>query len=396
MNSASIPAPAPRHGRVEVADVLRGLSVMGILLLHAIEHFNFSSYPDTAGQSPWLSFSDRAVWDGLFFLLGGKAYAIFALLFGFSFFIQDDNERMRGRDFRSRFCWRLVLLFLIGNLNAAFFTAEILVMYSLVGFVLVAACRASDRAVGWLALVCLLQPVALYHAGRAALDASYLTPAVPTREWWGAAYAVQSAGTFWQTVKVNLWEGQLASLGWAWDHGRIFQTAGLFLLGMLAGRRGWLLERSLPLWGRVLAGALVAFFPLYGLDNMLPRFIDNANLLAPLRIVTSSLANFSFMLVLVSGVLFAYYRSRGLCGAMRRLVPYGRMSLTNYVTQSVVGSLIFYNWGLGMHARLGITASAALGAVLFLLQYLFCRRWMRTHGHGPLEWLWKRATWIGR
>ena len=116
MNSASIPAPAPRHGRVEVADVLRGLSVMGILLLHSIEHFNFSSYPDTAGQSPWLAFSDRAVWDGLFFLLGGKAYAIFALLFGFSFFIQDDNERMRGRDFRSRFCWRLVLLFLIGNL----------------------------------------------------------------------------------------------------------------------------------------------------------------------------------------------------------------------------------------------------------------------------------------
>lgn len=396
MTPDPIASPTLRHPRVEVADVLRGLAVMGILLLHSIEHFNFASYPDTSAQGAWLDFSDRAIWNGLFFLLGGKAYAIFALLFGFSFFIQDDNERMRGRDFRGRFCWRLVLLFVIGNFNAAFFTAEILVLYSLVGFVLVAACRLSDRALGWIALVCLLQPVAFYHAVHAALDASYLTPAVPTREWWGAAYAVQSAGTFWQTVKVNLWEGQLASLGWAWDHGRVFQTAALFLLGLFAGRRGWLLERSLPMWGRVLAGALVAFFPLYGLDNMLPQFIDNANLLRPLRIVTSSLANFSFMLVLVSGVLFGFYRSRRLCRTMRQLIPYGRMSLTNYVTQSIVGSLIFYHWGLGMHDRLGITASAALGAVLFLLQYLFCRRWMRTHAHGPMEGLWRRATWIGR
>lgn len=51
-------------------------------------------------------------------------------------FIQNDNQRMRGNDFRLRFCWRLILLFLIGNINASFFTAEVLVLYSLVGFIL--------------------------------------------------------------------------------------------------------------------------------------------------------------------------------------------------------------------------------------------------------------------
>lgn len=59
-----------------------------------------------------------------------------------------------------------------------------------------------------------------------------------------------------------------------------FQTAGLFMLGMLIGRQGWLLKSSLPGWGRVLAWALVAFFPLYGLNNMLPSFIENANILS--------------------------------------------------------------------------------------------------------------------
>lgn len=74
--------------RVEVADALRGLAVMAIILLHSIEHFNFYSYPSTQGQSAWLNFADRAIWDGLFFAFGGKAYAVFALLFGFSFYLK--------------------------------------------------------------------------------------------------------------------------------------------------------------------------------------------------------------------------------------------------------------------------------------------------------------------
>ena len=50
---------------------------------------------------------------------------------------------------------------------------------------------------------------------------------------------------FLETIRVNLWEGQLASLAWAWDHGRVFQTAALFLLGMLIGRKGLFFERAL-------------------------------------------------------------------------------------------------------------------------------------------------------
>ena len=129
MASAIVPGEVRRHPRVDAADMLRGFAVLAIILLHSIEHFNFYSFPDTAGQSNFLNFCDSAIWNGLFFLFGGKAYAMFALLFGFSFFIQHDNQRMQGRDFRLRFCWRLILLFIIGNINACFFTGEILVMY---------------------------------------------------------------------------------------------------------------------------------------------------------------------------------------------------------------------------------------------------------------------------
>lgn len=385
--------PTGKHARVEVADVLRGLAVMGIILLHSIEHFNFYSFPDTTGQSAWLTFTDKAVWDGLFFLLGGKAYAVFALLFGFSYFIQYDNQRMRGHDFRLRFCWRLILLFLIGNLNAMFFTAEVLVLYSLVGFILPLTCKMKDKWIFILACILLIQPLPLYYTLRACFDPAFVTPALPTGDLWGATFEVQSHGTFWETVRVNLWEGQLASLAWAWDNGRVFQTAALFLLGFLAGKRGLFLKENLKIWNKVLCGSLLAFFPLYGLGNMLPSFIDNPSIRTPLLLIISSLYKFAFMLLLVSAILFAYYRTR-LQRRLAQIVPYGRMSLTNYITQSIFGSLLFYNWGFGLHDDLGITASFLTGILLFILQFSFCRWWMAHHSHGPMEYLWKRATWL--
>lgn len=382
-----------KHSRIDIADVLRGLSVMGIIILHSIEHFNFYSFPDTSTQSAWLNFTDKAIWDGLFFVFGGKAYAIFALLFGFSFFIQDDNQRMKGKDFRLRFCWRLILLFIIGNINAIFFTAEVLVMYSLLGFVLVLTCRLSDKKAFILACILMIQPVAIYHVIRAVFDASYVVPTIPTRALWGATAAVQANGTFFETLKVNLWEGQLASLAWAWDNARIFQTSSLFILGMLMGRRKLLLKENTHVWGKILAGALIAFFPLYGLNNMLPNFIESRNILTPLLLIISSLHKFAFMLILVSGVVFAFYKTN-LRAKLMKITPYGKMSLTNYITQSIIGSMLFYNWGFGLHKYLGITASFFVGIILFILQLAFCRWWMARHSHGPLEYLWKRATWL--
>ena len=65
------------NARIDVADVLRGLAVMGIIILHSIEHFNFYSFPDTV-PCEWMKFTDKAIWNGLFFVFSNKAYAVFA------------------------------------------------------------------------------------------------------------------------------------------------------------------------------------------------------------------------------------------------------------------------------------------------------------------------------
>lgn len=95
-NSFNLKAP-----RIEVVDALRGFAIMSIMLLHNIEHFDYYFFPEFFPD--WLKALDKIIWDTLFFLFGGKSYAIFALLFGFSFYIQNNNQEQKGKDFRVRF-----------------------------------------------------------------------------------------------------------------------------------------------------------------------------------------------------------------------------------------------------------------------------------------------------
>ncbi|MDR2913347.1 MAG: DUF418 domain-containing protein [Tannerella sp.] len=380
-----------KKSRVEVVDVLRGFAIMGIIILHSIEHFNFYRFPPEI-PFEWMKFTDKAIWDGLFFAFGGKAYAIFALLFGFSFYIQDDNEKKRGHDFRLRFLWRLVILFLLGQFNAAFFTAEILTMYAMVGIILPLCCRLNNKILITLAIILLLQPMEWIKVIYAVINPDYISPAGVN--YWAVTYKAQCEASFWEMVKVNLYEGQLASLTWAWEHGRIFQTAGLFLTGLWLGRTKLFIyskEHNLA-WHKYLLVAFILFFPLNGLHGMMPDFIANKEILRPFQLIIKSYANLCFMTVLVVMVLMVYYYSVKKKWLLR-LVPYGRMSLTNYISQSIIGSLFFYNWGFNLN--IGITYSALFGVALFLLQLTFCTVWLKHFTHGPFEALWKRLTWLG-
>lgn len=78
-----------RQPRIDVVDALRGFAVMAICVVHNIEHFIFPVYPES--QSRWLDVLDTGTFNVIFSLFAGKAYAIFALLFGFTFYIQYSN-----------------------------------------------------------------------------------------------------------------------------------------------------------------------------------------------------------------------------------------------------------------------------------------------------------------
>ena len=86
----------PHASRLDVIDALRGFAIVSIMLLHNIEHFDF--YFSPTGLPAWLQAVDKVIWDSMFFLFGGKSYAIFALLFGMTFFIQHRNREQHHGD----------------------------------------------------------------------------------------------------------------------------------------------------------------------------------------------------------------------------------------------------------------------------------------------------------
>lgn len=87
--------PLNNCARIESVDALRGFAVMAIVLVHNLEHFIYPVYP--TDPPAWLATLDRIVLDGTFSLFAGKAYAIFALLFGLTFFLQNDRQKREGK-----------------------------------------------------------------------------------------------------------------------------------------------------------------------------------------------------------------------------------------------------------------------------------------------------------
>ena len=95
--------PTSKIPRIEVVDALRGFAVLAIILVHNLEHFIFPVYPDAASQPKWLNILNEGVFSVTFSLFAGKAYAIFALLFGFTFYIQYTNQQKKRKRLRLPF-----------------------------------------------------------------------------------------------------------------------------------------------------------------------------------------------------------------------------------------------------------------------------------------------------
>ena len=124
-------------GRITVIDALRGFSLIGICLIHAMQHFGAMGTMTPQPLFPWEGTLDEIFRWFINYLVFGKFFIIFSCLFGLSFFIQMDRAAQKGIDFRPRFLWRLALLLVIGFLHGLLVRVDILLVYALLGFVLV-------------------------------------------------------------------------------------------------------------------------------------------------------------------------------------------------------------------------------------------------------------------
>lgn len=366
--------------RIHVADALRGLAVAGIILIHACEHFNlyWSGFDcDRALVEGW----EKPVADFMWWLLAGKTYTIFALLFGLSFFVQQDNRAQRGEPFAARFLWRMVLLFGIGLVNTALYNGDVLVLYSVLGLLLPALGKLSNRWLGAVCAVLLLQPLELFQL---AAGTDLYIDAGP---WAAAADPAFTQGGVLDTVGANLRYGQLMTFAWYLDNGRVTQTLAMFALGLLMGRRRLFYDEpgNRRAWTVILCASLALAALLF-----VPRGEGGT----PLRVMTAAWYNLAQTMAVVSAAVLCWYGFAAFRRLFGQLAYIGRMSLTNYLLQSLLGTFVFYNCGLGLYREVGVVYGLAAGMGIVAVQYLISRLWLRRFARGPAEWLWKKATWI--
>ena len=380
--------------RIDVADILRGIAIGGIILIHFIEQLNFYVFPEPS--SPFWGTVNKGVWDTVFFLLAGKMYAIFAMLFGLSFFIQHDNQAQKGVDFRLRFLWRMVLLFLFGMFDLLFFNGDILCVYAACGVLIIPLIRASDKVLKCIAFLLLLQPIELVYIIIGAFDPSALPLDLGSMDHFNTVAVAQEHGSIIDVAVAGFLHGQQINFLWAIENGRLTQTIFFFLVGIMLGRKRLFYNEgnNLAFWKKVLKGAAVAFVILTPLYFIVPKQFESACISNSLNVMLNMWKNLSMMLMIVSGTTLLYYTTSAK-NWLIKIAPYGKMSLTNYLSQSIFGAMLFYNWGFGLFRYCGHAAALLMGAAFIMLQYLFCTWWLKNHKRGPFEELWARLTWLG-
>ena len=394
------PPIIPASGkRIIAIDALRGFALLGIILAHMTEYYYAGPFPEAA-QEAMVSTNADGIINGLIgFLIRGKFFAIFSILFGLSFFIQMDRASQRNEAYALRFLWRLLILFIIGFFHALFYRGDILTLYAMIGVPLVLCINASNNSLLIMAIVFIvgipkMLVLFLIESNGLALSMEDITAGE------GPYFEAVIGNSWTELAKMNASYGFRSKLIFQFVQafGRGYLTFGYFLLGMYLGRTR-ILEaidthrKTIRRW--MLYGlGLIGFTILCGLATaaIIGTNIQNPSLL--LQAYGTSLFDLfnTGLTIIIIGLFLQAYLKWNKANKAGLLSAYGRMGLTNYVFQSLIGTFILFGYGLGYFSILSLPMLVLLAFLNFFIQGILSIYWLKYFKYGPLEWIWRSAT----
>jgi len=390
--------PNPRSAdRVDFVDVLRGFALFGVFGANLLIFSGFFYMTDDARAMLPTARVDHIVDLIRLVFIENKFMGLFSFLFGVSFWLFLDRARMRGADGISLFYRRLAWLFVIGAVHAwLFWLWDILRIYAVGGLLLPLFLRVSNKVLLSLALFCAVLAPALIGGLRSLL----MEPAASREALNALALATFSSGGYGEVLHVN-W---VYDLNITFSVSRIpYQVAvfGRLLLGLYAARRLLHVEleqhrklfRGLLIGGAIIGVAFNLIIALGSLDSsvahdfVLPfsrRLIAQSGYLALTLAYASALA-----------LLFQRLRWRRY---LMMFVPVGRMALTCYLFQTLLGLWLFYGFmpGPDLMGTIGPTWLVLVWVIGYLAQMWLTSVWLRHFRFGPAEWLWRSLTYWKR
>jgi uncharacterized protein len=391
-------------GRIDILDILRGLAIFGIFIANSS---NFSLYlfqEDHVKQSfctfqvdQWLDFLMKA-------FVEGKFYSLFSLLFGIGFTIILDRTRAKGKNPLLIFYRRLLVLALFGVGHLfLLWEGDILLLYALVGMILPLFNNLSNRNLIIISVCLIFSPILID-----------MLKVLSNNEWNLAkplekmAIAVdKESGITEENFRTYLVDHNTYASIYNWCRGAFFwryeyiissnripKVLAMFLLGIVAGRG----LRAKPLSDYEY---LLRKVKVYGFILGIPFSLafayfmgDKWNLPDPMGLFDTFFYAISVIpLSLAMTSTVCLYSLNGRCKRYLSLVaPVGRMALTNYIMQTIIGILIYYGFGLSLGARTGPAVFIPIATAVFGFQIIFSILWLKLFYFGPLEWIWRMLT----
>jgi uncharacterized protein len=399
--SRTLSGPTLASERNPVIDILRGFALFGILLV------NFPG--SEAGRS---GSADDAVRRLLSILVSGKFYTTFSFLFGLGFALQLLRARSRGKRVVPVYVRRMLVLFLIGLGHAVLiWQGDVLMIYAFMGLFLIPLRNWPARVLLPLAVVVVAGEYFLSATERPYLvrdlvprisnpeleQDSELQDALAYNEARDAGqrlWAACQSGTYLEAVAARFEVWRLRN---RYTFRYIWLTSfAMFLVGLCAGRhalirhppvRSVLIQRimgvALPIW--LLLGVLTT----YGPQVLGASYYKIHWKLITLAWVVHEPAGSLFY---VSGILTLLALWPRWIARLASLGAVGRMALSNYLLQSVIGTLLYYGYGLGLEAKLGMLSGLLVAMAVFIVQIILSRWWLGHFQFGPFEWVWRLLT----
>ena len=362
-------------------DVLRGFALLGILVVN-IQFMGLNS--DQGARGEWTQgFANGSATFLIAALFAGKFYLLFSFLFGYSSNYVIQNNRSN----RARWIKRCFVLIAFGALHFTFlWHGDIIFLYGLFGLLLTFFFFRSDRTIQiWTRIVFSVSAVFIALFGVLTIIVEYLLKEDLGITTESSLDVILQNGTFLESIpaRIEVWLLSISS--------GIFLQGGLafaaFLLGLRLARSNFL---SSPINKAANSRLMIK-----GLFFGLPIQVITAVIL--LRNEQSVEPSESIYLIsLIVSFLTAPLLSMFYVGIIRKLVeerphlvswmkPAGQMSLTVYISQSVITSLIFGPWSLGLFQDLRTWQVFLLAFAIWLFLSYLAAQWLKRFNQGPLE-----------
>lgn len=397
-------SPVSLTERADMLDTLRGFALMGVLLdnLFAFTGYGFMMQPQREAMSTF--YADGILGMSELAFVHGKFYSLFSLLFGIGFSIILIRNEQKGINPLKIFYRRLFILLLIGAGHLLLlWEGDILMLYALIGLFLPLFRKCSDKTLLITAIALIASPVLIdvvkvvmnvrtgvfLEAIAFKIDSG---TGLPADDSWRQYLFKDGSG--WQEWRSWQASGWLYRYAYIIESNRIPKVLGMFLLGFYVGRKMMYLQmekyvslfKKIKKWGLVIGiptGFGLAYFEIFGKPIPHPLGLAHTTLYA-ISVVPLSLAYTSWLCL-------HWIKTKGNT-RWKILAPLGRMALTIYIMQTLLGIFLFYGVGLGMGGNIGPTVFFPIAIGMYLFQIVFSNWWFKYFNYGPLEWIWRMLT----